>query len=277
MDVDTLLLSGGGMNCIALLGVFKYLFDNRKIDRHFKGIHTIICVSGSIIHILPLLLGLSIEATLQLFLGYDKKIIDYDEFDLNKLFIHYGLYKNDLIQTMIELVLEKKGYSKNMTFKELFTITKIDFIVKVVNISQCKIVYMNHKTHPDFPISLAARMATCIPFLFQPIKYNKDYYIDGGLCGNLPLDYIYKKKKYKKYLGINILVNPKGKIESLQDYLFSIFVIPFSPYDHTTDKHKKIITININGIGIDLNITKEMKIKKYMEGIQQTEDYFIHD
>ena len=277
MDVDTLLLSGGGINCITILGVFKYLFDNGKIDRHFKGIHTIICVSGGVFHILPLLLGLSIEATLQLFLTYNKELVNYNDFDLNKLFIQYGLYKNDLIQTMIELVLEKKGYSKNMTFKELFTITKIDFIVKVVNISQCKIVYMNHKTHPDFPISLAARMATCIPFLFQPIKYNKDYYIDGGLCGNLPLDYIYKKKKYKKYLGINILVNPKGKIESLQDYLFSIFVIPFSPYDHTTDKHKKIITININGIGIDLNITKEMKIKKYMEGIQQTEDYFIHD
>ena len=275
MDVDTLLVSGGGMNCISLLGVFKYLFDNSIIDTNFKGIHTIICVSGGVFHILPLLLGVSVEATLQLFLLYEKELVDYDDFDLNKLFSNYGFYENNFIQTMIEQVLEKNGYSKKMTFQELYEITNIDFIVKVVNISQSKIVYMNHITHPNFPISLASRIATCIPFLFQPIEYNNEYYIDGGLCGNLPLDYIYKKKKYKKYLGINILVNPKKKIESLQDYLFSIFVIPFSPYDHTSSKHKKIITIRINEIGIELNISKKMKIKKYIEGIKQTENYFL--
>ena len=275
MNIDTLLLSGGGINCIALLGVFKYLFDNDKLDKNFKGIHTIICVSGGVFHILPLLLGLSVEATLQLFLSYDKSLVNYEDFDLNKLFVNYGLYENNFIQTMIEQVLDKKGYSKKMTFQELFDITKIDFIVKVVNISQSKIVYMNYKTHPDFPISKATQIATCIPFLFRPIEYNNDYYIDGGLCGNLPLDYIYKKKKYKKYLGINILVNSKKKIESLQDYLFSIFVMPFSPYDHTSSKHKKIITIRIDEIGIELNISKKMKLKKYIEGIKQTENYFL--
>ena len=194
MDVDTLLVSGGGMNCISLLGVFKYLFDNGKIDENFKGIRTIICVSGGVFHILPLLLGISVEATIQLFLLYEKELVDYDDFDLNKLFSDYGFYENDFIQTMIEQVLEKKAYSKNLTFQELYEITNIDFVVKVVNITQSKIVYMNYKTHPNFPISKATRIATCIPFLFQPIEINGEYYIDGGLCGNLPLDYIYKKK-----------------------------------------------------------------------------------
>ena len=35
MKLDTLFLSGGGINCIALLGVFKYLFENNIIQRDF--------------------------------------------------------------------------------------------------------------------------------------------------------------------------------------------------------------------------------------------------
>ena len=29
-------------------------------------------------------------------------------------------------------------------------------------------------------------MTTCIPIIFQPILYKKNYYVDGGLCGNFP-------------------------------------------------------------------------------------------
>ena len=56
MDINTLLLSGGGINCIAILGVFKYLFDNGKIVTIGHGINIshnteIIDVSGK--HIYP--------------------------------------------------------------------------------------------------------------------------------------------------------------------------------------------------------------------------------
>ena len=56
MKINTLILSGGGINCISLLGSFQYLFEENIIQKNFKGIQTIICVSGSIINILPLLL-----------------------------------------------------------------------------------------------------------------------------------------------------------------------------------------------------------------------------
>ena len=56
MKLDTLFLSGGGINCIALLGAFKYLFENNIIQRDFEGIKNIVCVSGASIYILQLLL-----------------------------------------------------------------------------------------------------------------------------------------------------------------------------------------------------------------------------
>ena len=273
MEIDTLVLSGGGINCISLLGSFKYLFENGTIHPNFKNIRTIICVSGSAFHIIPLLLNYSINMVIQLFLSYNEEIINYDNFDLNKLLIDFGLYKNNFIQEMIEKLLEKKNLNQRMTLQELFEMTNIDLIIKVVNISQNKIVYINHKSHPKIPLSVVCSMTTCIPFLFQPINYKNDLYIDGGICGNLPLDYIQNKSKYKKYLAINILVKSKEEILSIQDFLFALFVIPFSPLDHTINK-KKVITIRMDEIGIQLNINKEKKIQKYNEGYKQTWIYF---
>ena len=71
MEIDTLVLSGGGINCISLLGSFKYLFENGTIHPNFKNIRTIICVSGSAFHIITLLLNYSINMVIQLFLSYN--------------------------------------------------------------------------------------------------------------------------------------------------------------------------------------------------------------
>ena len=86
-NIDTLFLSGGGINSLAIVGVFQYLFDNNIITPDLSGIKNIICVSGSSFYILPLLLGYSVEATIKICLEFDSaKIVDYTKFDLNNIF-----------------------------------------------------------------------------------------------------------------------------------------------------------------------------------------------
>ena len=56
MEIDTLVLSGGGINCLGMVGSLKYLQENDLIKKNFSNIKTIIGVSGGIFNIIPFLL-----------------------------------------------------------------------------------------------------------------------------------------------------------------------------------------------------------------------------
>ena len=77
-DIDTLLFSGGAMKCVSILGSLQYLFEENIVQPSFEGVRDIYFVSGSSIYITPLLIGLSMECTIELF-----KKIDYQ-----------GIYEN---------------------------------------------------------------------------------------------------------------------------------------------------------------------------------------
>ena len=80
MELDSLFLSGGGVNCIAFLGAFLYIFQNEILKPNLEGIKNVVCVSGSSIVMLPFILGFSYEVTLKLFLETDyNKLIDYND------------------------------------------------------------------------------------------------------------------------------------------------------------------------------------------------------
>ena len=61
MKIDTLFLSGGGINCLSFLGCLNYLMKKNIIQHDLSNIKTIVGVSGGILHIIPLLLGYSIN------------------------------------------------------------------------------------------------------------------------------------------------------------------------------------------------------------------------
>lgn len=44
------------------------------------------------------------------------------------------------------------------------------------------------QTSPDLPIWHAVRASISIPLIFEPVKINNDYFVDGGLAWNYPID-----------------------------------------------------------------------------------------
>lgn len=48
---------------------------------------------------------------------------------------------------------------------------------------------------PDMPIRTAARITGSFPLLFQAVKYNGKFYIDGGVTDNLPVRWIIQEKR----------------------------------------------------------------------------------
>jgi len=273
--IDTLFLSGGGINSFALFGSFKYLIENDIVEKDFKNIKNIVCVSGSAFFILPLLLGYSLDILTKLALEYKTdKLIDYDLFDINGLLIDYGVYQNNFFEDLFGILLKKKNLSAEITMKELYDYTNINYVLKTTNLSKYKIEYINHITTPDIPVLTAIKMTSCIPFIFKPILYNGDYYVDGGVCGNYPIEYN-KKIKSKNYFGIHIKsIHKNEKIENILDFFLRITMAPVSPYDDIHKKKKDCLLLQFRNYSFQMNLEKKNIVEKIAYSYQKTEEYF---
>ena len=272
MKIDTLFLSGGGINCLSTLGSFQYFFENNILDSNLTGIKNIVSVSGSSIIILPILLKIPIDSIIELFINYNKEIIDFNEFHINNLFTDLGLYNIDFLDKIIIMILDQKKISKNITLNDLYKLTSINLVIKVININKKKIEYINYLSDPDIPILQLIKMTCCIPFIFKPIEYNGNKYNDGGISGNFPIEYN-NKIKTKNYLGIHICSKKKRtEVKTIQDYLKSLYELPFSPYD--IKKNKKIIIIKRSYNPLSFNAEKNEKMKRINLGYNETKKHF---
>ncbi len=58
------------------------------------------------------------------------------------------------------------------------------------------------------------KLSARIPIIFGPIKYNNDFYIDGGVWNNFPIDIAikYHKKKSDWIIAITTLFQLTNKI-----------------------------------------------------------------
>ena len=264
--IDTLIISGGGNKCISFLGSLKYLLDHKIIN--FDKIKTIIGVSGGMIFITPLLLGYSIDEIIQVFCKTcQNDLINYDDFSIQNMITEFGMFGNELIY-FYTTIFEKYKKLNEINLRELYDLSGIDFIGKVVNLSKNKIEYINYQSHPELKLSILIQMTTCIPIIFKPILYKDNYYVDGGICGNFPNEI----NRSKNYLGLNILNTGDNNIENIYDYLLALKKIIGRTQNNK--KNKKIINmkIDINVLDIDLSTDKKYDIIK--EGYSQTEDHF---
>ena len=270
--IDTLILSGGGTNAISILGCMKYLLDNN----HIKKLKNIVCVSASMFLVILILLDFSVDFLIELFLTLDYNLIDKNDFKINNLLKDYGFYESDYIHNVLIEIFNKKNISENITLKELYEISNCRLIVKVSNLSKQSLEYIDHINTPDIPIITLTKMTMSIPFIFKPIIYKDNFYVDGGLTGNFPIDFL-KKLKTKNYFGINIKkVKKEEEINNIIDYLLVFFKHPLSSLDEKKTSKKRMNLICNNGLidGIIKTPTKEEKKELINYAISKTEEHF---
>jgi predicted acylesterase/phospholipase RssA len=270
--IDTLILSGGGLNSICILPFLKQLINHNTID--LKKIKNIICVSGSAYFIIPFLLGISIDASIKLALDFNKDLININDLSFNTMMEDYGFFSNEFFLDYLTSILKGFNCDENITLKQLYDKTNINFVIKVSNITKNEIEYLNHKNNPDLQVKKAILMTTAIPILFKPIQHNDNYYVDGAYSGNFPIEYA-KKHKYNNYIGINIINRSVNNIIDINSYISSLFNQPMSNTD-IIKNNKKIFTIIFNESGATKLIndySKESKIKIINYTHLETEKY----
>ena len=280
-DVDTLLFSGGAMKCISILGSLQYLFENNIVKENFEGIKEMYFVSGSAIYVSALLIGFSMEATVALFKKIDyEKLSGIDDMKIQNIFENYGLKKITDYKYIIDAILRSKNF-ENITLKEFYEFTKIKINFRVINLNKRCNEYLNKDNSPDLKYADAICMTSCIPLLFEPIKYNGCLYIDGGVNNNFPYEKIIDKENY---LGINILsskisCNSDGdsdieEIKDLQQYLNIIYNVYGSPpIIKPSINHIQLL---IDGTGVDFNRFSSIISETILLGYNTTKEHFTN-
>ena len=120
-NINTLFFSGGAMKCLSILGSLKYLFENNIIKIDFENIKDIYFVSGSSIYLTPLLIGFSMDSTIDIFKRIDYKgLSGIDRMKLQNLFDNYGLTKITDYKFIIRTILKAKNIPEEITLKEFY-------------------------------------------------------------------------------------------------------------------------------------------------------------
>ncbi len=255
MKVDTLLFSGCSTKGHAMIGSLMTLVNKNIID--LENINTYICCSGGAIIGLLLSCGYSLAFTYRLSFEIDyKKLLNIE--DLNKLFDKCGLFDNKVLEELVEKLLYNKFKIKNITLKKLNELTNKIFIAKVYNLTDKTSVYISYENYPNLCVSQLIKITTCIPILFKPILYEKKYYLDGGLTGNM----VYSQD-HKNYMGIYITTKCNCNIENLNiiQYIQLLTYSLFEKYNFNVNDNPKIINLSdiFNESCFDFNIKEEQK------------------
>uniref|UniRef100_A0A6C0H0S1 PNPLA domain-containing protein n=1 Tax=viral metagenome TaxID=1070528 RepID=A0A6C0H0S1_9ZZZZ len=267
-EFDTLIVSGGGFNGLQFLGIIKYLEEKNLLIK----INKFIGVSmGAFINLLVIV-------------GYKFKDIEnfITKFDFSKIFdLKFekiitednikGLTNGENFDKLIKKFLNNKELKENITFKELYEITKKNYIIIVTNITKDKIEIINHENYPNLPIYIGLRMTSCIPIFFEPIEYNNNFYVDGVMKDNFPIQ-ILNDEEISKTLGIVLQLEQSEydvKNMTTYSYLLHLYrVLTNEPIRNKIKKYKElcklfIINPKINSFNFQIKNEERIELINY--------------
>jgi NTE family protein len=269
--IDTLILSGGGPSGVAYAGILKALteYDIFRKDE----LKCIITTSVGIIFAILYLLDYNILQIEKIVLETDlNKLLNSEDLEIDDLLVKFGLFSNKPIGDSISSFIRHKTQKNDLTLKELYDYSKIILTVKVYNVDCGKTEYINYKNNPDISLIKLSMMTTAIPYLFQPVKYNNNLYVDGGLKGHFPIE----KCESKYYLGLNVRggTTNTSNFSMLNDLPILKFTINLmNDRDNNIDPDDdKIFTYHINS-GLNFSLTIEERKKMIEKGYNMTIEY----
>lgn len=279
LEYENLVFEGGGILGIAYLGALKEIYSDGSIKqaKRFAG-----SSAGSII---ALLLAIKTD--------YDKleKIITTFDFnslkddtwivpDIVRVLRKYGFYIGDKMLSTIRNILADNA---DITFKQLYEKFGSTLVITGTNISRGKTDYFSKDKYPNMSVALACRISCSIPFFFQAVVFQGDYYVDGGVLNNYPLDCF--DATSSKTLGfklvtdddtneekgimlpvINIKNFSENLIKALQNQALKIHIKPID--------WKRTVVIKTGNINfINFNLTDQQKIFLITQGLLGIQDY----
>jgi len=116
-----------------------------------------------------------------------------------------GLFDKKLVEIIFKPLLQGKNIEMNVTLKEFYDFSKIDFHIFTFELNNFETIELSHITHPNLSLLQALTMSSAFPGIFMPTIIDKKCYIDGGVMSNYPINQCLRDHTNKdEILGIKI-------------------------------------------------------------------------
>lgn len=267
-NYDTLIISGGSTSGISMLGRLNRLL-------HDKEIH---------LHAIKNFSGVSIGAMICYFL-----IIGYPPLDIFRIILNNGITEfftenfsplSGLIgiglyplkkfkQKILGIIGEENAKLK---FKDLAG--EKNFLCTAYNLDLKKYVVFSNKTTPDMNILDSVMLSCAIPFIFEPMLYMNDRYVDGGVINNFPLKETTRNFTCNRILGLlcqkNYMKINAPKVWYINDILSLFFAHTIHKIEEQLEENKheiKIITVESRLPFYKLQLSREQMLQMFLEGL----------
>ena len=260
----------GGIYGISMVGIIKQLKKYNFLINIKKYLGTSV---GSIICLL-LVIDYNIDEIIEFILNFDFNLLINNSNNLfDNLYKNYGFYDNKNMRCILNNLLIAKNYNINITFKQLFDLTNKELIINVSCINKSNNIFINYKNYPNYNV-IDMIIASCsIPFVFYPFKYDNNYFLDGGLYNNVPINY------FENELETSIIIAPKENIllnfDNFENYFINIIISLLNKSNKIKFKLKNLIYFEnydeINFTKFDLNLNEKTKL--YNNGLKKGESF----
>ena len=226
--IKKLVISGGDLTFLSMLGTIKIIKEEIiNVDEIFS----VSCGSW-----VGLFLSLKIDAEIIINYFIERpwhKLFYFDSDKLLNLYDSIGIYGVDVFYEIFKPLFKMCNLDVNITMKDLYEYSNIKLNIYSTKYSDLSFCCFNHEKTPDLKVIDAIFMSSSIPIIFKPLKYNNDYYIDGGYNCNFPLYECIKNIENKsEILGIeavhlddNFTNTNNNNILSFYTKLFFKFVL----------------------------------------------------
>lgn len=212
--IKKLVLPSASNKIFHLFGAIKYLHD--KEFWNIKNIDEIFSTSAGSIIAVMMLLGINYDIIENYIIErpWNKCFPNINIMIYN--FINKGMFEKSILYKAFQPLFNLANININTTMNDFYQHTKIKLNIFVTNLDKFQYEVINYFTHPNIPLIDAVFMSASIPFLTQPIIYNKNIYYDGAFFKNNPKSDILSQDK-KNTLVFTITYIPPYNSEELNN------------------------------------------------------------
>ena len=268
--IKNLVFSGAGLRIYTFLGFIKGLNEHDIL----KNVSSVIGTSsGSLIAILCIL-DFSYKEIEEIILKIntsDLKNINSE--NIINFFNDYGVDDARNFERIINIILNIKVKNEDITFKDLYEITKKKLIITATCVNTMCLEYFDHENTPNVSVKKALLMSICMPLIFKPIKIDNKFYVDGGLISHYPIDYFKDNKDETIGILVTTSLNKFKEINNIKDYIYNIMSCSFINLIkncYNNYKENTVLVENNTVNFLDFNIEYNTKISLIEEGYKET-------
>ena len=227
-----LALCGGGMRCIAHIGVF------RALERYgfLRCVKEVIGISGGALFALMVCLGYKVAEIEKLALELDFEALAHIEPETLLDFPQsLGCNSGQAMQQLVGSILKQKGLSPTATFADADAASKfvVGFRCYATEVQTARSLEFSVAKTPNLAIVTALRATTALPFLYSPVQDPSaphTLWTDGGVLHNVPFAFLSDHEKCHTW-AVQFLAKtggkPSEKIQDPLDYLQYIYTAAF--------------------------------------------------